>query len=59
LCPARVDAVLRGDDHPAFTGNANGSEVVTLATSLLAFGLSIMVLLGLSSHCAREYAAGS
>ena len=41
----------------AFTGNANGSEAVTLATSLPTVGLSIMVLLALSSHRAREYAA--
>ena len=41
----------------AFVGNANGSEAVTLATSLPTVGLSIMVLLALSSHRAREYAA--
>ena len=41
----------------AFIGNANGSEAVTLATSLPTVGLSIMVLLALSSHRAREYAA--
>jgi hypothetical protein len=40
----------------AFIGNANGSDVVTLATSLPTVGLSIMVLLALSSHRAREYA---
>jgi uncharacterized membrane protein len=40
----------------AFVGNANGSEAVTLATSLPTVGLSIMVLLALSSHRAREYA---
>jgi hypothetical protein len=40
----------------AFIGNANGSEVVTLATSLPTVGLSIMVLLALSSHRARDYA---
>ena len=40
----------------AFIGNANGSEAVTLATSLPTVGLSIMVLLALSSHRAREYA---
>ena len=41
----------------AFIGNANGSEAVTMATSLPTVGLSIMVLLALSSHRAREYAA--
>jgi hypothetical protein len=41
----------------AFISNANGSEAVTLATSLPTVGLSIMVLLALSSHRAREYAA--
>jgi len=41
----------------AFIGNANGSEAVTLATSLPTVGISIMVLLALSSHRAREYAA--
>jgi LssY C-terminus len=41
----------------AFIGNANGSEVVTLATSLPTVGLNIMVLLALSSHRARQYAA--
>jgi len=40
----------------AFVGNANRSEVVTLATSLPTVGISIMVLLALSSHRAREYA---
>ena len=40
----------------AFMGNANGSEVVTLATSLPTVGLSIMVLLALSSYRARQYA---
>ena len=40
----------------AFIGNANGSEAVTLATSLPTVGLSIMVLLALSSHRARVYA---
>ena len=40
----------------AFIGNVNGSEAVTLATSLPTVGLSIMVLLALSSHRAREYA---
>ncbi|HZL73929.1 MAG TPA: LssY C-terminal domain-containing protein [Propionibacteriaceae bacterium] len=40
----------------AFIGNANGSEAVTLATSLPTVGLSIMVLLALSSHRARAYA---
>jgi LssY C-terminus len=40
----------------AFIGNANRSETVTLATSLPTVGLSIMVLLALSSHRAREYA---
>ena len=41
----------------AFIGNANGSEAVTLATSLPTVGLSIMVLLALSSHRARAYAS--
>ena len=40
----------------AFIGNANGSEAVTLATSLPTVGLNIMVLLALSSHRARVYA---
>ncbi len=40
----------------AFISNANGSEAVTLATSLPTVGLSIMVLLALSSHRARTYA---
>jgi hypothetical protein len=40
----------------AFIGNANGSQAVTLATSLPTVGLSIMVLLALSSHRARQYA---
>src|SRR5215218_5017861 len=40
----------------AFIGNANRSEAVTLATSLPTVGISIMVLLALSSHRAREYA---
>ena len=40
----------------AFIGNANGSEAVTLATSLPTVGLSIMVLLALSSYRARQYA---
>jgi hypothetical protein len=40
----------------AFIGNANGSDAVTLATSLPTVGLSIMVLLALSSHRARDYA---
>ena len=40
----------------AFIGNANGSEAVTLASSLPTVGLSIMVLLALSSHRARAYA---
>jgi LssY C-terminus len=40
----------------AFIGNARGSEVVTLATTLPTVGLSILVLLALSSHRAREYA---
>ena len=40
----------------AFIGNAKGSEVVTLATTLPTVGLSILVLLALSSHRAREYA---
>jgi hypothetical protein len=40
----------------AFISNANGSEAVTLATSLPTVGLNIMVLLALSSHRARVYA---
>jgi hypothetical protein len=40
----------------AFIGNANRSEAVTLATSLPTVGISIMVLLALSSHRARDYA---
>ncbi len=40
----------------AFVGNATGAEAVTLATSLPTVGLSIMVLLALSSHRARDYA---
>jgi LssY C-terminus len=40
----------------AFIGNANRSETVTLATSLPTVGISIMVLLALSSHRARDYA---
>jgi hypothetical protein len=40
----------------AFIGNANGSQAVTLATSLPTVGFSIMVLLALSSHRARQYA---
>jgi hypothetical protein len=40
----------------AFIGDANGSEAVTLATSLPTVGLSIMVLLALSSNRARQYA---
>jgi hypothetical protein len=40
----------------AFIGNANRSEAVTLATSLPTVGLSIMVLLALSSNRARQYA---
>lgn len=40
----------------AFIGNANGSEAVTLATSLPTVGINIMVLLALSSHRARTYA---
>jgi len=40
----------------AFIGNANRSESVTLATSLPTVGLSIMVLLALSSNRARQYA---
>jgi len=39
----------------AFMGNVNGSEAVTLATSLPTVGLS-MVLLALSSNRARQYA---
>jgi hypothetical protein len=41
----------------AFVGNANGSDVITLATTLPTVGLSILVLLALSSYRAREYAA--
>jgi len=40
----------------AFIGNVNGSEAVTLATSLPTVGVSIMVLLALSSNRARQYA---
>jgi len=40
----------------AFIGSATGSEAVTLATSLPTVGVSILVLLALSSHRAREYA---
>ena len=40
----------------AFIGNARGSEVVTLTTTLPTVGLSILVLLALSSHRARAYA---
>ena len=40
----------------AFVGNANGSEAVTLATSLPTVGLSIFVLLALTSHRSRAYA---
>jgi len=40
----------------AFIGEANGSEAVTLTTSLPTVGLSIMVLLALSSYRARQYA---
>ena len=40
----------------AFIGNANGSEAVTLATSLPTVGINIMLLLALSSHRARAYA---
>ena len=40
----------------AFVGNARGSEVVTLATTLPTVGLSILVLLALSSHRARAFA---
>jgi hypothetical protein len=39
----------------AFIGNANRSEVITLA-ALPTVGTSILVLLALSSHRAREYA---
>jgi hypothetical protein len=39
----------------AFIGNVNGAEAVTLV-SLPTVGLSIMVLLALSSHRARDYA---
>jgi len=40
----------------AFIGNARGVEVVVL-TDLPAVGGSILVLLALSSHRARDYAA--
>jgi hypothetical protein len=43
----------------AFIGNARGSEVVTLATTLPTVGLSILVLLALSSQRARDYATRS
>jgi 4-hydroxybenzoate polyprenyltransferase len=42
----------------AFIGNANGSEIITLGT-LPTVGMSILVLLALSSHRAREYATRS
>jgi hypothetical protein len=42
----------------AFINNANRSEVVTLGT-LPTVGISILVLLALSSHRARDYAARS
>ena len=40
----------------AFTANARGSQVVSLTTNLLPVGTSILVLLALSSHRARDYA---
>jgi hypothetical protein len=40
----------------AFLGSVRGSEAITLATSLPTVGISILVLLALSSHRAREYA---
>jgi hypothetical protein len=40
----------------AFIGNANRSEIITLGT-LPTVGMSILVLLALSSHRARDYAA--
>jgi hypothetical protein len=43
---------------PPFIGNANRSEVITLAT-LPTVGISILVLLALSSHRARENATRS
>ncbi|HEY6687000.1 MAG TPA: hypothetical protein VI094_12415, partial [Propionibacteriaceae bacterium] len=39
----------------ALHGDADGSEAVTLATSRPAVGLSVMVLLALSSYRARDY----
>jgi hypothetical protein len=41
----------------AFAGDVGGSDVVTLATNLPTVGLSILVLLALSSHRARDYAS--
>ena len=40
----------------AFIGDVRRSEAVTLATTLPTVGLSILVLLALSSHRARAYA---
>ena len=40
----------------AFTANAQGSQVVSLTTNLLPVSTSILVLLALSSHRARDYA---
>jgi uncharacterized membrane protein YfcA len=42
----------------AFIGNANRSEIITLAT-MPTVAISILVLLALSSHRAREYASRS
>ena len=40
----------------AFAGDARGRESITLATNLPTAGTSILVLLALSSHRARDYA---
>jgi hypothetical protein len=42
----------------AFISNANRSEIITLGT-LPTVGISILVLLALSSHRAREYTTHS
>lgn len=40
----------------AFAGEVRGRESITLATNLPTVGASILVLLALSSHRARDYA---
>ena len=40
----------------AFAGDVRGRESITLATNLPTVGTSILVLLALSSHRARDYA---